>query len=138
MASHGPQPLYCTHPPTEQDCWLSKSFQNRDKAPLHKAAALLSWKYIHPAAACSGAHLWLGTDFVPLVLVTGLEGVPVAFAAAAPCVVAQRAKKDGLSAQHHCHALRQRQTAIGKSLAQHSTAQRSMTQHSCDRKGLSA
>ena len=39
------------------------------------------------------------------MLVTGLEGVPVTLAAAAPGVVAQGADEDGLPAQHHCHAL---------------------------------
>ena len=51
------------------------------------------------------AHLVFAAELVPLMLVTGLEGVPVALAAAAPGIVAQRADEYGFPAQHHCHTL---------------------------------
>ena len=50
-------------------------------------------------------NLLLAAQLVALVLVTGLEGVPVTLAAAAPGIVAQGADEDGLPTQHHCHPL---------------------------------
>ena len=50
-------------------------------------------------------YLVLAAQLLPLVLITGLERVPVALAAAAPGVVAQRADEDWLPAQHHRHPL---------------------------------
>lgn len=53
----------------------------------------------------AGRHLVLAAQLFPLVLVTSLEGVPVALAAAAPSIVAQGAQEDRLPAQHHSHTL---------------------------------
>ena len=54
----------------------------------------------------------LGTDLLTLVLVTGLEGVPVTLAVAAPGVIAQGADENGLPAQYHSHALHTKSTAF--------------------------
>lgn len=56
--------------------------------------------------------LMLAAHLFSLVLITGLEGVPVALAAAAPGIVAQGADEDRLSTQHHSHTLHTRQAPL--------------------------
>ena len=63
-------------------------------------------------ALANVTHLMLGTDLLPLVLVTSLEGVPVTLAVATPGVVAQRANEDWLSAQHNSHSLHGKTFAV--------------------------